>query len=113
MFPQLSLLVSHRTDSFLSLPLALAFSIYNKQLIPSSTGAPQPDGTLNKADIMKIRHYRQIYVNRSDPIVFLPITVSTSGPVCEDFTPLLFFHTHREASILTGELPEESEQFRF
>jgi hypothetical protein len=26
---------------------------------------------------------------------------------------LLFLHTHREASILAGELPEESEQFRF
>jgi hypothetical protein len=26
---------------------------------------------------------------------------------------MLFFHTHREASILTGELPEESDQFRF
>jgi hypothetical protein len=26
---------------------------------------------------------------------------------------MLFFHTHREASILAGELPEESEQFRF
>jgi hypothetical protein len=26
---------------------------------------------------------------------------------------MLFLHAHREASILTGELPEESEQFRF
>jgi hypothetical protein len=41
---------------------------------------------------MKIRHYRQIY---------------------EDFARLLFLHAHREASILAGELPEESEQFRF
>jgi hypothetical protein len=45
--------------------------------------------------------------------VFLPITVSTSGRVYEDFARLLFLHVHREASILTGELPEESEQFRF
>jgi hypothetical protein len=44
----------------------------------SSTGAPQPDGVLNKADRLKIRHYRQIYADRPD-----------------------------------GELPEESEQFRF
>jgi hypothetical protein len=43
----------------------------------------------------------------------LPITVNTSGRVYEDFTRLLFLHAHREASILTGELPEESEQFRF
>jgi hypothetical protein len=26
---------------------------------------------------------------------------------------MLFLHAHREASILDGELPEESEQFRF
>jgi hypothetical protein len=58
---------------------------------------------------MKIRHYRQIYVDRSDPIVFLPIAVITSGRVYEDFTRLLFLHVHREDSILSGELPEESE----
>ena len=62
---------------------------------------------------MKIRHYRQIYEDRPDPIVFLPITVSTSGRVYEDFTRLLFLHVYREASILAGELPEESQQFRF
>jgi hypothetical protein len=62
---------------------------------------------------MKIRHYRQIYVDRPDPIVFLPIAVSTSGRVYEDFARLFFLHTHREASIFAGELPEESEQFRF
>ncbi len=30
----------------------------------------------------------------------------------EDFTRLLFLHAHREASILAGEIPEESEHFR-
>jgi hypothetical protein len=79
----------------------------------SSTGAPQPDGSLNKAARMKIRYYRQIYANRTDPIVFLPIVVSTSGRVYEAFTRLFFLHAHREASILAGELPQESEQFRF
>jgi hypothetical protein len=79
----------------------------------SSTGAPQPDGALNKAVRKKIRYYRQVYVDRTDPIVFLPITVRTSGRVYEDFTRLLFLHAHREASILDGELPEESDQFRF
>ncbi len=62
---------------------------------------------------MKIRHYRQMYADRTDPIVFLSIVVSTSGHVYEDFERLLFLHSHRETSILTGELPEESEQFRF
>ncbi len=79
----------------------------------SSTGAPHPDGVLNKAARMKIRYYRQIYADRPDPIVFLPITVSTSGRVYEDLARLLFLHAHREASILDGELPEESEQFGF
>ncbi len=79
----------------------------------SSTGAPQPDVALNKAATMKIRHYRQIYVDRTDPIVFLPITVDTSGRVYEDFPRLLFLHKYREVSILAGELPEASEQFRF
>ena len=32
---------------------------------------------------------------------------------CDDFVHLIFLHAHREASILAGELPEESEQFRF
>ncbi len=52
-------------------------------------------------------------MDKPDPIVFLPIAVSTSGRVYEDFTRLLFLHTHRERSVLTGELPEESDQFRF
>jgi hypothetical protein len=56
----------------------------------SSTGAPQPDA-LNKAARTKIRHYRQIYADRPDPIVFLPITVSTSGRVYEDFARLLSY----------------------
>jgi hypothetical protein len=62
---------------------------------------------------MKIRNYCQIYVDRPDPIVFLPVVVSTSGRVYEDFARLFFLHAHREVSILAGELPEESEQFRF
>jgi hypothetical protein len=78
-----------------------------------STGSPQSDGALNKATRMKIRHYRQIYADRPDPIVFLTITVSTSGSVYEDFVRMLFLHAYRVASILAGELREESEQFRF
>jgi hypothetical protein len=71
----------------------------------SCTGAPQPDGALNKTARIKIRHYRQIYADMSDPIVFLPVAVSTSGRVYEDFTRLLFLHAHREGSILSGDLP--------
>jgi hypothetical protein len=61
----------------------------------------------------KIRHYRQIYLNRPDQIAFIPITVDTSGRVYDDFNRLLFLHAHRETSALTHELPEESDQFRF
>ncbi len=72
-----------------------------------STGAPQSDGVLNKTTRNKLRYYRQIYTESPDPIVFLPIVVSTSGHVYEDFTRLLFLRTHRESSILFRELPEE------
>ncbi len=46
----------------------------------------------------KIIHYRQAYLNRLY--------------ILDDFTTLLFLHTHRETSTLTNELPEESHQFR-
>jgi hypothetical protein len=45
----------------------------------------------------KILHYRQLYINRPDPIDFLPITVDTTGRVYDDFGRLLFLHAHREA----------------
>ena len=35
------------------------------------------------------------------------------GLVYDDCVLLIFLDAHREASILAGELPEESEQFRF
>ena len=78
-----------------------------------STGTPQSDGALNNSVRIKIRHYLQLYTDKSDPIVFLPVTVSTSGHVYDVFVLLLFLHSHSEVSILAGELPEESDQFRF
>ena len=47
----------------------------------SFTGAPQSDGSLNNATSIKIRHYLQIYEDRTDPIVFLSVSVRTSGLV--------------------------------
>jgi hypothetical protein len=61
----------------------------------------------------KIRHYRQLYINRPEPIAFIPVTVDTAGRIYEDFSRLLFLYVHREASALANEIPEESEQFRF
>jgi hypothetical protein len=79
----------------------------------SDGGAPEPDGALREAARTKIRHYRQLYINRPDPIAFMPVAVDTSGRVYDDFSCLLFLHAHREASALSNEIPEESEQFRF
>ncbi len=61
----------------------------------------------------KISHYRQLYLNRPDPIAFLPAAVDTTGRLYDDFSRLLFVHTHRESSTLSNEIPEESGQFRF
>ena len=62
---------------------------------------------------VKIRHYRQLHLNRPDPITFLPVTVDTSGHIYDDCSRLLFLHVHREASAWDNELPEESDQFLF
>jgi hypothetical protein len=61
----------------------------------------------------KILHYRQLYINRPDPIDFLPTEVDTTGRLYDDFSRLLFLHTHCEVSTLVNEIPEESGQFRF
>jgi hypothetical protein len=76
-------------------------------------GVPDPDGTLRTVPRAKIHHYRQLYINHPEPIAFMPMTVDTTDRIYEDFSRLLFLHAHREASALTNELPEESEQFRF
>ncbi len=54
----------------------------------------------------KILHYRQLYVDRTDPIAFMPVAVDTSDRIYDDFLRLLFLHTHREASALTNDIPE-------
>jgi hypothetical protein len=76
-------------------------------------GVPEPDGVLKTVVRVKIRHYRQLYINLPEPIAFIPVVVDTSDRIYEDFSRLLFLHTHREASALANEIPEESEQFRF
>ena len=79
----------------------------------SSDGVPEPDGALRAVARKKILHYRQLYVDRPEPIAFMEVPVDTGGRIYDDFSPLLCLHTHREASALTNELPEESAQFRF
>ena len=61
----------------------------------SSDGAPDPDGVLQKVvrdKTFMIRHYRQIYLSRPDPIVCMPVTVvvvDTSGRIYDDHSRLL------------------------
>ena len=43
----------------------------------------------------------------------VPLAVDTTGRMYDEFIRLLLLHSHREVSVLTGELPEESDQFRF
>ena len=60
----------------------------------------------------QIIHYRQLYIDRPDPITFMSVTVETSVRIYDDFLRLLFLHAHREESPMTNEFPEESDQFR-
>jgi hypothetical protein len=52
--------------------------------------SPETDGGLQKVVRDKIRHYRQIHLNRPDPIA--PVVVDTTGRVYDDFNRLLFLH---------------------
>ena len=61
----------------------------------------------------KIIHYRQLYIDRPEPIAFMPVAVDTSGRVYDDLLRLVFLHAHREASGLANDIPEESGHFRF
>ena len=76
-----------------------------------SDGAPEPDGVLRTVDRTKIHHYTDI--DRPEPIPFMSVAVDTSGRIYDDFSRLLFLHAHREASVLSNEISEESDQFRF
>ena len=82
-----------------------------------SDGVPPTDGVSKEVVRSKIIHYRQLYLNHPDPIAFMSVTIDTSGlhsgRIYDDFSRLQFLHTHREGSVLTTELPEESDQFRF
>ncbi len=43
-----------------------------------STGAPHPDGALNKDSLIKNNHYLQNYAGVTEPVVFMSVSVSTS-----------------------------------
>ena len=52
-----------------------------------SDGSPDPDGVQKETLRIKTRHYRNIYLNRQDPIAFLQWTLQT---VCM-MTSFVFF----------------------
>ena len=81
--------------------------------IRSSDGVPEPDGTLKVVVRKKIIHYRQLYIDRPEPIAFMPVAVDTSDRIYDDFLRLIFLHAHSEASALANDIPEESGHFRF
>ena len=68
---------------------------------------PDPDIALKEVVRIKIRHYRNIYLNRPDLIALLSLAVDTSGRLYDDFIRLIFFHSHREHIVrhLPNELP--------
>ncbi len=68
---------------------------------------------LNNDGHIKNNHYDRIYDELPEPVVFIPVVVSTSGRIHEEFLLLLFLHTNREVSLVAGELPEESFQLHF
>jgi hypothetical protein len=78
-----------------------------------SGDTPEVDGVLRVVVCKKILDYHQLYINRPDPIAFLPLTVDTTGRIYDEFSRLLFLYTNREASALVYKIPEESDQFRF
>ena len=63
----------------------------------------------------KIIHYHQLYIDRPDPIVFMPVAVDTSGRIYDDFLRLLFLDSHREVSTVVNDirLGEGAADFRF
>jgi hypothetical protein len=81
--------------------------------IQSVRMTPDLDGVLREVTRKMILHYRQLYINRPDPIVFFPSVVDTTDQLYDDFSRLLYLHDHHEDSFLTNEIPEESDQFRF
>jgi len=78
-----------------------------------SDGAPEADGALRSVSRTKIHHYRQLYIDRPEPIVFMPVAVDMSVRIYHDVSRLLFLNAHREGSVLVNELPEESVNFDF
>jgi hypothetical protein len=81
------------------------FSIGQLTNTRRSDGTLEPDEPLRTVVRKKILRYRQLNINRPDPIVILPVaSVDTTDRIYDDFSRLLFLHTNREASALANEI---------
>ncbi len=49
-----------------------------------SDGPPELDGTLRSVTRGKILHYHQLYIDRPEPIDFIPVVVDTSDHIYDD-----------------------------
>jgi hypothetical protein len=77
-----------KSDCILILDFTLTYTRYDSSHVHTtgqltdtrrSDGAPELDGALREVDRKKILHYRKLYINRPDPIAFLPVAVDTTG----------------------------------
>ena len=62
--------------------------------IRRSDGAPEPDGSLKVVARKKIIHYHQLYLDRPEPIAFMPVAVDTSGRIHDVFFSVYSFCMH-------------------
>ena len=70
----------------------------------SADGVPDPEGDIKEVSRIKIRYYRNVYLNHPDPIVFVPVATDTTGHLYDEFIRFLFLHDHRETLVLTNGL---------
>ena len=68
-------------------PLILAKQASRRNLNCSDSSG----NSLTRAEASRCRHYRQLYINRPEPIAFMSVAVDTAGRIDEDFSRLLFF----------------------
>ena len=63
-------------------------------VVPTNTrrsdGAPDPDTSLREVTRIKMRHYRNLYLNHPNPITFIPLTVDTTGQMYDEFICFVF-----------------------
>ena len=70
-----------------------------------SDGAPEPDGALRAVARKEILHYRQLYLDRPEPMSFMTVTVDTSDRIYDDLSRLFFLYTSRETSVMSNVIP--------